>query len=381
MKKEAAACLQQAIAINPSVAHWHGNLGVAFATLGKADAAIAAYREAIAINSDYAEPHLNLGIALSTFGRSEEAIAAHRRAIAVRPEYAEAYAALATALNGLSKPNEANAYLRRAIAINTNVAEWHSNLAGALLGHDKADEAIEPAHRAIALRPDYAEAHLNLGAALAALGKADEAIVEFRRAIAIRPDYADAHAGLSLRLLATGDLRQGFEEYRWRWKTSNFPHQPRTFPFPQWEGESLAGNTILVHCEQGFGDSIQFIRYVGPLAKMAARVAVVADPPLVQLFRSIRGIDVSTEPLGTYDYHVPLMCLPRLFGTTLDTIPANVPYLAPDPGKVRRWAKRLADYAGRIKVGLVWAGHARSPERRVWLHRRFTRQMECALST
>ena len=157
-----------------------------------------------------------------------------------------------------------------------------------------------------------------------ALGKSDEAVTAYRRALAIRPDYADAHCGLSLSLLLLGDLRQGFEEYRWRWKVANFPQKMPALSCPLWEGESLSGKAILVHCEQGYGDSLQFIRYTGPLSRMAARVTVLTNQPLASLFRSIPGTEVLTVYDDVeYDYHIPLMCLPRLFGTTLETIPAR----------------------------------------------------------
>jgi hypothetical protein len=127
-----------------------------------------------------------------------------------------------------------------------------------------------------------------------------------------------------------------------------------------WEGEDLAGKSILVHCEQGLGDSLQFIRYLAPLARMAGSATVITYPPLANLFRSIPGVEVTTAYDGSaFDHHVPLMCLPRLFGTTLETIPAQTPYLAADAEKVERWAERLSHLGARIKVGLVWAGESR----------------------
>ena len=199
-----------------------------------------------------------------------------------------------------------------------------------------------------------------MGNTFGQLRKIDEAVGAYRRAIANSPNYAKAHYGLSLCLLSLGDLRQGFEEYRWRRKLPDFPEKMPAPSCPLWEGESLSGKAILVHCEQGYGDSLQFIRFIRPLSRMAARVTVLAPRSLTGLFRSIPDIEVPfVYADAEYDYHVPLMCLPRLFGTTLDTIPADVPYLSADPAKIDRWAKRLSQYAGKIKIGLVWAGSSR----------------------
>ena len=359
---EAVAVYCHAIALKPDYAEAHYNLGVAVAALGKADEAVVAYRHAIAIKPDYADAHRNLGNALAVLGKTDEAIVAYRRAIAIKPDYADVYDALATALKDIGKLDEVAACLRHAIAINPNVAHWPNNLGFTLKALGKPEEAVAAYCHAIAINPDFSEAHNNLGIALAAIGKTDEAIVAYRRAIAIKPDYADAHGGLSVCLLSIGDLRQGFEEYRWRWKVANFPEKMPALSCPLWEGENLSGKAILVHCEQGYGDSIQFIRYARLLARMAARVTVLTNQPLVSIFRPIPGIEVPMPFVyddDEYDYHIPLMCLPRLFGTTLDAIPADVPYLSADPVKVDRWAERLSRYEGKIKIGLVWAGSSR----------------------
>ena len=359
---DAVIAYRSSIAIKPDYADAQHNLGNALTALGKTEDAMAAYRRAVAIKPDFPEAHYNLGNALVKLAKTDEAVATYRRAIAIKPDYADAHDALATALKDANKLDQAADCLRHAITINANVAHWHNNLGFVLKALGKPDEAVGAYHRAIAIKPDYAEAHNNLGIALAALGKVDEAVVAYRRAIAIKPDYADAHGGLSVCLLSLGDLLQGFEEYRWRWKVADFPEKMPTLSCPLWEGEDPSGKDILVYCEQGYGDSIQFVRYIAPLSRNAVRVTVLADQPLVSLFRSIPGIEVPFPCVydgDEYDYHVPLMCLPRLFGTTLDTIPADVPYLSADPIKVKRWTERLSRYEGKIKIGLVWAGSPR----------------------
>jgi tetratricopeptide (TPR) repeat protein len=329
---------------------------------GRLDEAKELYLRELASDPDNAVALHLLGVVLHQQGDPSRAIALIRKAVTTKPDYPEAYSALATALKITGKIDEAAACLRQAIALNPNVADWHSNLAVALMTLGNTEEAAAACRRAIAIRPDHAVAHNVLGNALTTLGKVDEAADAYSRAIVIRPDYADAHGSLGILLLAMGELRQGFQEYRWRWQASNFLERMPVLACPLWQGESLSGKAILVYCEQGYGDSIQFIRYAAPLSRMAARVTVHTNEPLAGLFRSIPGIEVVTAYEDCFDYHIPLMCLPRLFKTTLETIPAEVPYLAAEPRKAARWAERLSVYEDKTKAGLVWAGgaHARN---------------------
>ncbi len=296
---------------------------------------------------------------LTGLGKPAEAAAALRRAIALRPNDAEARADLGALLIGLGQFDEAAAALGQALALNPNSGEWRNNLAVAFIKLRRFNEAIAHLKQAFAIDPNVAERHNNFGVALTGLGRFDEAATAFRRAIATRPDYAEAHGSLSNCLLTLGDLRQGFQEYRWRWQSPGFPDKAPAFTCPRWEGEALAGKSILAFCEQGFGDSLQFIRYVTQLPRMAARVTVLAPPVLHSLFRSIPGIEVADACRDEFDYAIPLMCLPRVFATALDSIPSKVPYLTPDPARAARWAERLAPYSGTTRIGLVWAGDPR----------------------
>jgi tetratricopeptide (TPR) repeat protein len=227
-------------------------------------------------------------------------------------------------------------------------------------------DAADAYERAIEIEADNADAHNGLGGAMSGLRRWDDAIASYRRAIAIEHDHANAHAGLSLALLSKGSLVEGFEEYRWRWQVAGIKDRVPAVSCPQWEGEDLTGKTILAYCEQGYGDSLQFIRYVRPLSNLASKVVVVTSEPLVGLFQSIANIDVRADLSdGGCDYWTPLMCLPRLFGTSIDTIPADVPYLAADPEKAMRWGERIAGTGGGIRVGLVWAGEPRKHDPRL----------------
>jgi len=221
------------------------------------------------------------------------------------------------------------------------------------------DVAVDLIRRAIVLRPNYAEAYSNLGNALKDNGQFDEAIAACRQAIALKPDLPGAHHNLALSLLARGDFQPGWEEYEWRWKCEDFPSPPRNFPQPQWDGRPLEDRTLLLHAEQGFGDAIQFIRYVPLVAGRGGKIIIECYAELQRLFRTIAGrcqIVVRDQPLPAFDLHCPLLSLPRAFGTNLANIPHVVPYLSPDPALVDAWSRTLGPGDGQLRVGLAWAG-------------------------
>jgi tetratricopeptide (TPR) repeat protein len=396
---DAVAAYRQAIAIKPGIAHWYRNLGGALAALGKFEEATTRFREAVALMPGYAEAyadlatslkelrhfdkaaaalrqavaimpnvadwHSNLGMALAALGQFDEALACLRQAIEICPDNAAGHHNMAIAFKELRQFDEAVASLRRAVTLMPNNARWQSDLGAALVETGEWNEAVVCLRQAIVLRPDYPEAYDNLAFALKNRGEFDEAVVCLRQAIALRPEYADAHGHLGMLLMLLGNFREGFEEYRWRWQASGFSEKPPDVVCPLWQGENLAGKTILVHCEQGYGDSLQFARYLKPLSTIAERVWLQTDAALAKLFRSIPGIVVCTEVPGAddrLDYRVPLLCLPRLFATTLETVPNEVPYLAAARGKLDHWAERLAPYERKIKIGLVWAGDPRTDD-------------------
>jgi hypothetical protein len=201
-----------------------------------------------------------------------------------------------------------------------------------------------------------------LGTALQSLGRPVAAMASYRRALALEPNYAGAQMNMATCQLLMGDLKAGFAGFRARWAVPDSPIRMPELPRPLWEGESLEGRSILVHCEQGLGDSLHFIRYAPLLATQAARVRVLAPPALARLLGRIPGIEIVTAPpdSASYDYHCPLLCLPRLLGTELATIPATIPYLAAEPDAVEAWSRRLGP--GR-RIGLVWAGAPRHADR------------------
>jgi hypothetical protein len=234
----------------------------------------------------------------------------------------------------------------------------HCDLGIALGAVGEFDEAIAACRQAIALKPDYAGAHNNLGVSLMAVGGLDEAVEAFRRAIALKPDLADAHNNLGMTLLQNGRFEEGWAEYEWRWKTrQHLAGGARRFEAPLWNGEAIGSRVILLHAEQGLGDTLQFCRYA-PVVAATGRTVLEVQPPLVRLLSGLRGvIEVVArgDALPSFDLQCPLLSLPRALGTTLDTIPAATPYLAADPALARVWRERLSRLDG-LRVGLVWAG-------------------------
>lgn len=214
--------------------------------------------------------------------------------------------------------------------------------------------------RALALQPQHVGALTNLGRAFQKQAQPQEAIVCFERALALKPDLPEAHWGLATQRLLLGDFARGWEEYEHRWALPENQGLRREFAAPRWDGDDIAGRTILLHVEQGIGDTLQFVRYAPLLARRGARVIVLCQPPLKRLLMEMDDISVVAdgEPLPGFDLHLPLMSLPRLFGTTLATIPADVPYLRTDPVDVRAWNGRLGG-KDQFKIGLVWAGNRR----------------------
>jgi tetratricopeptide (TPR) repeat protein len=356
---EAIAAYRKAVGLRPSYGEAHFNLGNGLRDKGELDAAIAAYQRAIAVKPGYAEAHFNLGNVLRDKGQLDAAVGAYQRAIALNPRFPEALNNLGNVLRDKGQLDEAAIAYQRAIAVNPNFADAHYDLGIVLKDKGQLDEAVAAFGRAIAVKPGYAEAHNNLANAMRDKGQLDEATGVYRRAIELDPNLPEAHYNLSLALLLVGDLERGWPEYEWRWKSRSFSAYSRRFSQPVWDGGDLKGRTILLYAEQGFGDMIQFIRYAPFVAGRGGRVIVEASPPLIRLLRQVPGVEqwiTSGEPLPAFDVQCSPMSLPRMFGTTLETVPAQKEYLRAEEQLVEDWRERLAGQADGLKVGIAWAG-------------------------
>jgi tetratricopeptide (TPR) repeat protein len=346
----------RAISIRPTEARFHFHLGDVLRDRRRLAEAIAAYRRAIENDDRFFEAYNNLGIALREFGQLDEAISSHHKAIALQPTDARAWNNLGIALSVIEEPDEAILAYQRAIDLNPNYAQAFHNLGKAMALYDRFDEAIASFRRATEIKPDFAAAMGDLSNALKHEGKLAEALDAAAEAASLKPDAADAHCRYGLMLLRTGELQRGWEEYEWRYKIS----VPWSFPQPRWEGDELRGRTLLLHADQGLGDSVQFIRYAPLIAAGGGRVILRCQRQLTRLLKGFPGVAQTIsedEPLPAFDVHCPLISLPVAFKTSLKNIAGSCPYIRVSASQIRTWSTRIAATDHRLKVGLVWAGH------------------------
>jgi tetratricopeptide (TPR) repeat protein len=392
MPEKAAQALFKAISFNPADAETYNNLGVAFDSQKKYGEALAAYRRALELAPDFIPAYFNMGNTYRSLEKNDAARRCYEKALTLSPELIQAELCLAQIWKDEGNPERARDCLDRALVHDPGSAEAFHSLGETYQSEERFAEAMDAYSRALAidsghikalnmlgsvfhvvgrfeaaeecyrkalvLKPGTLSVLNNLGALYQSQERFAESITVLRQALAIDPSYADGHWNLALSLLACGDYREGWQEYEWRFKKSN-PVPERHFTRPQWDGSPLEGGTILLHCEQGFGDTIQFIRYATLVARQGGRVVVECQSPaLKRLVAGVEGVSAvvaATEPLPFFDFHAPLLSLPLIFRTMLADIPAELPYLHADPGEVATWGARLGSSTA-LKVGLVWAG-------------------------
>lgn len=353
--EDAVASYRQALKLKPDHVETHSNIANVLKQMGDLDAAEAHCRHALNVRPDYVNAHCNLGVILMERNRLDEAEAAHRKALEVSENYPQALCGLGMVLKRRGRMDDAIAYYKKAIDIRPGSAEAHSHLGNARQDQGRLDEAVACHRRAIELSPGFLDAHNNLGNALKDLCRMDESIASYRRAVEVSPEHASAHWNLAWGLLVVGQWEEGWKEFEWRWGSKGLKSARRNFDKPLWDGGDLDGRTLLLHAEQGVGDSIQFVRYVALAAGRGGRVVVEFQPGLERLF-SFLSDRVTLIPHGDalppFDVHAPFLSLPYIFGTTVDSVPAEVPYL-----EIPVDAKIDLPGGSGVKVGLVWAGN------------------------
>jgi tetratricopeptide (TPR) repeat protein len=331
---------------------------------GRLEEAWGAFNAVAAADPNNALAWQMMGLILFRAGQPEDAITCLRRAVALNPRDATAHGNLGYALRETGAYAEALECCERALALNPSFGDAQLNRANALLDLGRPAEALAAYDKLLRRQPGMANVLNNRGNALRALNRHAEAVESFDKAIALAPDIPEISVNGGYARLALGDYAQGWELFEWRWKHPRMLAylQSRDFQQPFWRGEEpLAGKTLLLHSEQGFGDILQFCRYAQLAADAGARVILEVDGALVSLMATLDGVDQVVEqgqPLPPFDLHCPLMSLPFAFGTTWETIPGTTPYLHTDPARVAAWQERLGPKA-RPRVGLVWSSGVR----------------------
>jgi tetratricopeptide (TPR) repeat protein len=308
-------------------------------------------------NPDNAGAYYNLGVVFQSRGETDKALKCYGRAVSMDPTLAEAHYNMGTIVKEKGDLQRAVELFRTALQHKPDFFEACYNLANTLKESRLLEEAVQTYERALLINPLHTEAHNNLGVALHDRQQPEKAVDSFRQALHLDPAYAKAHWNLSLALLLDGKFNEGWREYEWRWKTGDIPC--REYYRPLWDGTVEPGRTVLIHAEQGFGDTIQFIRYAPLVAAKGIRVIIECQPELTSLLSRVEGVHevvAAGAQLPAFDFHCPLLSLPLLFDTTLDTIPSQVPYLYADPLSSEAWRSRLKSDGEGIKIGLAWSG-------------------------
>ncbi|MGD0816433.1 MAG: tetratricopeptide repeat protein [Verrucomicrobiota bacterium] len=324
---------------------------------GRQEQALSWIQRALRFSPTNAEAQRSAGCVLLALGRYAEAVAATRQAAALQPNLRGVHVQLGMALTKLERCDEAMASFDIALRLEPHPdAELLNAVAAALEQRCDFVRAEEFARRALQLQPQSKEVLNNLGNALMGQTRLEEAVQVYDQALALNGDDAAICYDRSLALLASGDFLRGWAEYEWRWKRPDAPAIQPKFKQPAWDGQDIRGRAILLYAEQGAGDAIHFIRYIPLLAERGARVLLVCPAALQSLARHVKGLDQVLgpgDPLPPFDTHAALMSLPHLFKTTLENVPATVPYLPiPSADAFPLSAKP----AGVLKVGLIWAG-------------------------
>jgi tetratricopeptide (TPR) repeat protein len=356
---EGLEVIAASLAVKPDQPNAINNRGNAFLGREEFEEALAAYDEVLAMDPYAVDAHSNRGAALRGLGRMEEAVVSYKRALELMGDHVDAVNGLGIAYEALGRPGDALALYDRALKIAPHVWELHFNRGNALRAMNRPDEAETSYRRALELSPGTPETWSNLGVALQALGRYEEAQDCCDRAIVIAPDNPHANCNKAFLQLMAGDYVEGFKTFEWRWKHELFKDTVAPPRHLCWLGQHpLRGKRLHLVCEQGHGDTLQMLRYAPLCVAQGAVVTVSVPDPLVDLARSVPGVSrvlAESEFVPPFDCWTAMMSLPLAFGTTLQTVPAEVPYLSVPEAARAAWRERLKPLHG-LKVGLAWSG-------------------------
>lgn len=355
------AYMKRAVALAPGNADFSLNLASLLEVCELGEEAVQCLQALLVRDSENATARLALANNLQSLGRYREAEEQYEKTLALNPGDPVALTSLGMVLRSMNREDDAEARYRMALQANPDQIGSLINLALLIMSQGRHDEAQGYLEKSLALAPDNSKAWFHYGNAMLVQNRAVAAQNAFKKAISLATDDAEGHTHLGLAYLLAGDLVNGFAEYEWRLKMTNFPIDP--LPGPAWDGSPLNEAWMLLHAEQGYGDTLQFVRYASMVVGRGGRVALRCPWDLGPLLDNVPGverIESGKEVPQGYDVHAHLMSLPHIFGTSLDTVPADVPYLAPDEELAEKWATRLGRDES-LKVGLAWRGSPSHP--------------------
>jgi tetratricopeptide (TPR) repeat protein len=344
-----------------------GNLAALSIQSGNPQRAIELLDNALLLDPANAVNYCNRGAARERLRQWDAALSDYDWAIAMKPDLPQAHCNRANVLRELRRWQDALAGYDRAIALQSGYVNAHNNRGKVLMELEELDKALASYDAAIALKPDFVDGHFNRAILLGKTGRPRQALVSYDRSIALKPDLVPAYFNRALIRLLLGDFDGGWADYEWRWKNDRIALAKQKRPFRQvrWTGdEEIAGKTILVYCEQGFGDTLHFCRYVPMLAALGANVVFEVQKPLIALVRNLEGVTQVVgqgDVLPPFDFHCALMSLPLAFRTNAATIPAQVPYLRADAARIAAWGCKVTQ-EHKLRVGLVWSSGVRPNE-------------------
>ncbi len=358
---QALTLIGRALAIDPLAPHYYYNFGLVCTALGDPQAAINAYQRAIELKPDYIEAYCSLGNALNAQTRYDEALDLFIRILQIVPDEARIHHGRGQTLCAQGQHAKAIQAFDTAIGLEPGQAGFYNSLGIARALNGDRPGARQAFEQALNLRPEYAEAINNLGTVMQEEGDYNSALEYFEKAIRIRPQYSEAHFNRGVIHLLRGNFEEGWQDYDYRLQKAICKHNHICPPnMPVWDGTSFSGKTLCVHCEQGLGDALQFVRYLPLVKARGGKVVLETSRHLMALFRDLPGVDRLVEQnrratAVNHDLCVHILSLPGIMQTTLDRIPADVPYIYADSKKVASWAQKLS--REHVKVGLVWAGN------------------------
>lgn len=359
--QEAFGMYQQVLGIDPNNFDALQGLGLLCGRLGRFEEALHYLHSACLSRSYDFLSHYNLGVALQALGRYDEALVRYETTLKLKPGFVEGHINRGNVLKELGRYDEALASYDKAITRDRASAKAYNNRGAVLEILGRFDEALASYEKAIAFSSSFAQAHNNRGALLEKFRRYNDALASYNKAIALSPNDAEAHYNKGLLLMSLGDDEHGRPLYEWRWNTDQKAFF-RNFKQPLWLGNSpLVGCTVLLHAEQGIGDTLQMARYVPMVEALGANVVLEVPGILVPLLKTLEGnftLVARGDALPAFDLQCPLMSLPLAFKTRIDSIPAPIPYLAADPDKQQTWRERLGTKI-RPRVGLAWSGDPR----------------------